>query len=155
MGGHGATSSYRLILQILTEDLDNGRVIYRSYAMTDPHSVKRNLNSYYWKSSTFVSRKLKDLHKQGPSSLDQDRYGSTYSPYSQRLYREPTNTEFSKLLVPFVGAYVRDKLRGLSTFEQWFVAFRVAPGKPGPDDVFHRFKHLSPPKDRVGQTRVR
>ena len=50
------------VLQILTEDLDNGRVIYRSWSPTsDRFSVKANRNNLYWKSSAFVIRKLKDL----------------------------------------------------------------------------------------------
>src|SRR5207249_3634206 len=44
---HPVTGS---ILQILTEDLDNGTVLYRSFSSTDRHSVKRNRNTYYWKS---------------------------------------------------------------------------------------------------------
>ena len=51
------------VLQILTEELDNGRVIYRSWApTTNRFSVRKNNNNYYWKSSAFVTRKLKELH---------------------------------------------------------------------------------------------
>jgi methionyl-tRNA formyltransferase len=50
------------VLQILTEDLDNGRVIYRSMSPTvDRFSVKANRNNLYWKSAAFVIRKLRDL----------------------------------------------------------------------------------------------
>ncbi|MGI8919832.1 MAG: hypothetical protein ACR2H6_14665, partial [Pyrinomonadaceae bacterium] len=47
------------MLQILNEQLDNGRVIYRSGAATiNRFSVKKNNNNYYWKTSAFVMRKL-------------------------------------------------------------------------------------------------
>src|SRR4030095_17246901 len=58
MEGSPVTGS---ILQVLTEELDGGRVIYRSHAHTDQHSVRRNRANYYWKSSAFLLRKLRDL----------------------------------------------------------------------------------------------
>ncbi|MBA3514784.1 MAG: hypothetical protein H0T77_10455 [Pyrinomonadaceae bacterium] len=51
------------ILQSLTEDLDNGKVIYRSWASPINISVKTNNNNYCWKSSAFVTRKLKELYE--------------------------------------------------------------------------------------------
>ena len=60
--GHAVTGS---ILQVLTEDLDNGVVLYRSFSATDPVSVTRNRNNYYWKSLSFLPRKLKELHAIG------------------------------------------------------------------------------------------
>src|SRR5215212_7869485 len=55
------------ILQVLTEDLDNGPVIYRSWSPTsDRFSVKANRNNLYWKSSAFVLRKLRDLAAGAP-----------------------------------------------------------------------------------------
>ena len=44
------------LLQVLNEDLDNGRVIYQSHAGTDRSSVTRNRHNYYWKSAAFVTR---------------------------------------------------------------------------------------------------
>ena len=58
------------VLQILNEDLDNGRVIYRSHAKTDRSSVWRNRNNYYWKSAAFVTRKLRELAEYGPAALE-------------------------------------------------------------------------------------
>ena len=58
----GTTGS---ILQILTEDLDAGKILYRSYSMTDEFSIIRNKNNYYWKSLSFLSRKIEELYKIG------------------------------------------------------------------------------------------
>ncbi|MFZ0063008.1 MAG: hypothetical protein WAL47_13340, partial [Pyrinomonadaceae bacterium] len=84
------------VLQILTEDLDNGRVIYRSWSPTcDRFSVKANRNNLYWKSSAFVMRKLRDLADGLPLCTPENRL---YRPYSNKLFRMPTNGEmFSRL----------------------------------------------------------
>jgi hypothetical protein len=42
-------------LQILTEDLDAGRVIYRSHSATDPVSLRRGRNRPFLKSANFVA----------------------------------------------------------------------------------------------------
>ena len=50
------------VLQVLSEDLDNGEVINRAWSRTsDRFSVKISRNNLYWRSSTFVIRKLKEL----------------------------------------------------------------------------------------------
>src|SRR6185503_1657393 len=54
------------MLQVLSEDLDNGEVINRSWTRTsDRFSVKSSRNNLYWRASTFVMRKLKELYDNG------------------------------------------------------------------------------------------
>ncbi|MGH9880854.1 MAG: hypothetical protein ACRD6N_05410, partial [Pyrinomonadaceae bacterium] len=71
------------MLQILNEQLDNGTVIYRSWAATiNRFSVKKNNNNYYWKTSAFIMRKLRELHEEGEvRAEDQELIGSL--PYSR------------------------------------------------------------------------
>lgn len=145
MENHPVTGS---ILQILTEDLDAGKVIYRSYAPTHRYSVKRNKNNYYWKSTAFVMRKLKELYENDESALDGDPHASLYHPYSQRLYKNPTNAELFPQLLKFSVRAGYDKLKERLTDRQWFVAYRINPKGNGIDDTFYRFKKLIPPKDR-------
>lgn len=142
---HPVTGS---ILQILTEDLDAGKVIYRSYAPTHKRSVKRNKNNYYWKSAAFVMRKLKELYEHDEPVLDGDPYASLYCPYSQRLYRNPTNCEFFPLLLKFGTRTGYGRLKELITQPQWFVAYRLNPKGNGIDDAFYRFKKILPPQGR-------
>ena len=95
------------VLQILNEDLDNGRVIYRSYAKTDRSSVWRNRNNYYWKSAAFVTRKLRDLAEDGPAALEAgscSRGCDDVHFYSERLFRKPDNLETLSL----VGRYLAE-----------------------------------------------
>ncbi len=145
MEGHPVTGS---ILQVLTKNLDGGKVIYRSYAPTHKRSVKRNKNNYYWKSTTFVLRKLEDLYKDGPDTLDSDPYAGVYHPYSHRLYRNPTNWELFPVLLKFGIRIAFDKLQELLYLKQWFLAYRIKPGVTEMNDVFYKFRPIIPPGDR-------
>jgi hypothetical protein len=145
MEGEPVTGS---VLQVLGDELDNGRVIYRSYALTDRRSVRRNMDNFYRKSAAFVIRKLRDLADRGPAALDNDVHGRTYAPYCRRLYREPGNLEMLALGGRLAGRYAADKLRHALFVDQWSLACRIHPGADGPDPAMHRFKLLQPPRDR-------
>lgn len=145
LNGHPVTGS---VLQILNEELDAGTVIYRSYAATNRRSVKRNKNHYYWKSSRFVARKLKDLHARGERALSDDQHGASYYPYSERLYRNPTNRELLPALVKLGGRTAFEKLVELTSREQWFVAFQFQYARIKNPEAFYRFQSVLPPTDR-------
>jgi hypothetical protein len=147
MERHPATGS---VLQVLSEELDGGRAIYRSYAATHPLSVNQNRLSYYWKSSTFVMRKLCDLHRDGAAALE-----TTAQPalpaYTQRLYTQPTNAAMARLLGRLAARYVMRHVRARAGFRQWTLAYRLASARTtddSPDLVFHRFRILEPPAGR-------
>ena len=110
MHGRPTTGS---VLQILNEDLDNGRVIYRSYAKTDRSSVWRNRNNYYWKSAAFVTRKLRELSEDGPSALEawSCSGGCSVRFYSERLFRKPDNLETVSLVGRYLAGRARERLR--------------------------------------------
>ena len=44
------------LLQVLTDKLDGGRVLYRSWSATDPVSLRRGRNAAFWKSSASPRR---------------------------------------------------------------------------------------------------
>ena len=136
------------VLQILSDDLDNGRVIYRSHAPTDRRSVRRNQENYYRKSAAFVVRKLRDLAEEGEAALAHDPHADVYMPYTRRLYKEPTNAEMVKLGMRLAARYVSDKARSAFYRDSWALAYRMHPGAAGPDPGFHRYKLLMPPRDR-------
>ncbi|MBM4439026.1 MAG: hypothetical protein FJ027_01280 [Candidatus Rokubacteria bacterium] len=151
MDGRPVTGS---VLQILSEELDGGRVIYRSYSSTHPISVNKNRHHYYWKSSTFVMRKLRDLHRDGVAALGEAAPRREGPPaYCERLYLRPTNTQMVRLLGRMAGRYVGKILETRATYGQWALAYRLTPEHRGrqdavPDLVLHRFRMLEPSPDR-------
>lgn len=137
------------ILQVLTEDMDGGQVLYRSYSATEPISVGRNRNRLFWKSSAFVLRLLNALYKRGPVCLEHsDPLAPTYAPYSHRLYTTPKNRDMIRPLFRIGRFYINHQIHRLLSFEQWFLAYRFKKKRDGPTPAFFRFKHLIPPKDR-------
>ena len=133
------------VLQILTEDLDNGRVIYRSWSPTsDKFSVKANRNNLYWKTSAFVMRKLKDLADGAPICTAENQL---YRPYSNRLFRMPTNGEMLPRLSRLGAQYVIGKFRGTFISDQWALAYRFKSAPSDSNNTLYRFKNVIPPKE--------
>ena len=149
MDGHPVTGS---ILQVLTEELDGGRVIYRSHARTDERSVRRNKANYYAKSAAFLPRKLRELSEEGVCALrDPLPDAGAWRAYSNRLYTAPTNGEMTRALLRLGGRFLTAKVRELYELDQWVMAYRLNPrsGAPDvPDQTLYRFTPLIPPKDR-------
>ena len=140
------------VLQILTEELDAGRVIYRSLAATSVFSVTKNRAGYFWKSTAFVTRKLRDLYEEGPGSLcDPSASASGPQAYSRRLYGTPKNRDLAPYLGRLVARYARQKIRDYTELNQWSLAYRFARTNVQgvvPDMTPFRFHEITPPRDR-------
>jgi hypothetical protein len=141
--GHAVTGS---ILQILNEDLDNGTVLYRSFSTTDRHSVRRNRNNFYWKSLSFLPRKLQELHAVGGTEfLRRLSSDDRLTFYSRRLYVTPGNWEFALLLTKHLVRNAARKARRVLFPDQWILLFDL---RDGLSQSLWRFKRIIPPRDR-------
>ncbi len=128
------------ILQVLTEALDGGKVLYRSMGATNFASLYKNRRATYWKSAEFMMRRLADLHRDGWGSLQALDTYSEQSTYARGIYRRPTNRQMLRFLAKTYSYRFRQKL--LSPLdEKWVLAFR----RRGSDD---RFTIVHPPADR-------
>ena len=133
------------VLQILSEDLDNGEVISRGWSRTiDRFSVKGSRNNLYWRSSSFVLRKLKELYENGKVTSD----ANVFRPYYNRLLKMPTNAELLPRLCKLTWSYAAQKVRYSFFFDQWQLAFRFRNSPDDPNNSFYRFNYLVPPKDK-------
>jgi hypothetical protein len=142
MEGHPVTGS---VLQRLTEELDGGPILYRSWSPTHPRSVWRNRGHVYWKSAAFVRREVEQLAREGESAVS----GGAPLPaiYDGRLYRKPGNREMARLLLGFLPRALGVTLDKALLRRQWFLAYRFSPERPWASDLF-RFRCLFPPRDR-------
>jgi hypothetical protein len=111
------------VLQVLTDALDGGKVLYRSIGATEFGSLHKNRRATYWKSAEFIMRRLTDLHRDGWAYLqDLDTYKERIA-YTRRIYRRPTTGQMVRFLAKTAGYRLRQK--ALSTLqEQWVLAFR-------------------------------
>lgn len=136
------------VLQILTEDLDNGRILYRSFCSTNPMSLEDNRSNVQWKTLHFIPRKLKELYEQGErhffARVDEANAHLTF--YDRRLYKTPTNGERSILLWKKLLQKCKRKWEATFYRRQWVLLFDIR------EDIstsLWRFKYLTPPKDRA------
>ena len=136
-----------MILQILSEDLDNGQVLSRSYSSTKPFSYIENMNHYFWKSPLLMTRKLAQLHTLGAETffdkVQSDNKGLSF--YSERLYTAPTNSELFKLTLTKVKEKIKHIIESEIYFDQWILMFDF---KSKFSSSLWRYKKIIPPKDR-------
>jgi len=135
------------ILQVLSEDLDAGRVLARSFSHTHPLSVHANLNNVLWKSLHLLPRMLKRVHQMGgeafEAAVDQNNRHPQF--YAEPLSRQPTNRQAFRPLLGLGCRAVRRKLASRLTVDQWRLMYRLA---DRPATSFWRFTPITPPPDR-------
>lgn len=136
-------------LQILTEDLDAGHVLYNSFSSTDDYSFRRNKNNMYWKSASFIPRLLKKLHNEGESDFFNYIKSLNQHPvlYSNRLYRTPGNKELLSRILFKYSSEIRKRIYHKFYMDQWILLFHFSKSR-NHKSAFYKYKKIIPPKDR-------
>ena len=136
------------VLQIINEDLDNGRVIHRAYYKTHKRSYKLNRINIILKSAKSVVNKVEQLARLGSIALEDPNSNGNIRPYSKPLYKIPNNRQMAIGLLKLTSRYIRDKL--MEPFErvQWFLSYKFNYKSTEPDQIFFRFRKILPPEDR-------
>ncbi len=135
------------VLQILSEDLDNGQVLYRSFSNTDTMSLRDNRSNFFWKTLSFMPRKMAELHRLGEENFFAKVEHENRHPifYSDRLYTEPSNAELAKLTFNKLKEKVKLVFDNKFRLEQWILMFHL---KDEFSSSLWRYKKIIPPKDR-------
>ena len=120
------------ILQVLTESLDGGRVIYRSLSATDFESLHLTLNPLYWKTSEFAIRRLRDLYTYGWGYIQSLEVFNEADSYKKGIYRTPPTPVMLRFLTRLALRKIYRRCRSLLVGErtQWFIAYRARTDKP-------------------------
>ena len=135
------------VLQIITEDLDNGMILYRSYSSTHDTSLKDNASNLYWKTLHFIPRKLNELYSIGGDLfLSRHKHANIHPQlYDRRLFKAPTNLEQAGLIWRKFLQKLGRKLDDTIYFNQWFLLYDI---RAAMSTSLWRFKRITPPKDR-------
>jgi hypothetical protein len=118
-----------VVLQVLTEKLDDGQVLSKSlFATARGLSPVSNLVFPYWGSTHFIIRKLHDLHECGWDYVS--RQALPRIPYRGKtdIYRTPTNAQMLKWLAPRIPQKAFRRLKpsnGQRTYH-WRICLRRA-----------------------------
>lgn len=144
MEGWSETGS---VLQILTEDLDNGHILARFYSCTDTLSVQDNVSGILWKSLSLMTRKMEEYHRFGKQSFLQQAQHSNRHPafYSERLYVSPTNAELARLTFWKLIEKIKILYHNRFVTDQWILMFHISQEF---SSSLWRYKKIIPPKDR-------
>lgn len=136
------------VLQILTEDLDNGAVMYRSWSPV--YTLQNNtLNGFFWKTSQFIPRKLKELYRTGWAEFSAriESANQDLQFYSGRNYKVPTNKEFLPMLFSLCWKWTKEKIGKIFYYNQWILMYSFGHNNTRPTSLF-RYKRILPPKNR-------
>lgn len=136
------------ILQILSEDLDGGQVIYRSWGPTRKLTIHQNLNNVYWRSVSFVPRVLKVLYEKGEPGLKEwaSRFNYPLEFYDRKLYHAPSNILALRHLLKQIAFLACLSFRRLLLYDNWTLYYHISK-KNGPALSFRQYKSLPTPKN--------
>lgn len=132
------------VLQILSEDTHSELVLHRSFSATQ-NLLSRSLNQCFWKSTSFLPRKLKELHDLGEERFFAKAHADNKAPlfYSNRFYSTPNNLQVIQLAwIQFAG-FLKSKLIRLLFLEQWVIWYRFQDGLA---TVLPQYTKIVPPK---------
>jgi hypothetical protein len=137
------------VLQVLSEDLDNGLVLDRTVSATHPLSVRRNRNELYWKASQLLPRQLGRLQAEGAQGYFARvrRENEPLQLYDRRLYSTQGlgNRHMLGYLARLQRQRLRNQLRARLYRDQWSLRYQFS---PQPATSLWRMKEIKPPPDR-------
>jgi len=137
------------ILQILSDELDGGQLLYRSQSATNTSYLNESRNSYYWKSAAFVPRMLKKLYENRETFIKQHVSPQNQHPefYSSRLYKTPGNGVIFKKIFSKAIDVLKTRISSLFYLNQWQLMYSFSKTDK-PSLELYKYKKLTPPKDR-------
>ena len=134
------------MLQVLSEQLDAGRVLERHVGATHSLSVARNKRELYLKTAPMLMDNLRRLHRYGdPGSRG---LGEGLGAYSFPLRKSPTNRDMARAIPRLAARWAGSKASHVFRFEQWFLAYRVRKNADDLNLAFYQFTPMLPPRDR-------
>ena len=134
-------------LQILTETLDGGLILYRSISSTDCSSYIRNRANLYWKTLSFIPRKLEQLSYQGADQFFKlvKRENADLELYSGPIFKSPTSFQVLKLLSRTILQEITKRIARQLQFDQWVLLISMSENIELRLNAYHR---ITPPSDR-------
>ena len=115
------------------------KIIYRSFSLTDPSSMKRSLNRCYWKSAAFPARMLKLLHDDPAAFNNIDIIANPIED------KELSNTSFAFNFISKTAKRVINRLKRGNTRRDWILMYNSA-CPPGRKIDLRDFKKLQAPR---------
>jgi hypothetical protein len=126
---------------------NKGRTLGRTFSGADPTRPYRGENRLFWRRAALLVQRLRVLRDNGWEYVSSPENCPTPEP--ELLTRTTPGTfAIARSTLKIVGRGMFSLLRRELTQEQWFVAFRDAPGRPEVLQDMGGFHVIRPPRDR-------
>lgn len=137
------------ILKILDRGDGRDTVLCRSYAQTNKMSVCEHNNISYWKTTTFILRKLRALHVLGEQEFFVGLRRESQHPafWSKKKFADVKITEWIRLILRQLLKISATLLRKIFYFNQYILLFDFNPCEEFSSTV-STYKKIIPPYDR-------
>ena len=141
------------VLQVLTEDLDGGRVLARSRSRTNLISVVRNKVGNYADAVPLVKRELLFLRNEHRVGFEASVGDDTWSCYDGPIYKAPHTRQVLKIAFRVSSRLIRAKLLEVTGHKQWFLLHQIQRDSVDlkenvPDGHIYKYKEIRSPPDR-------
>lgn len=138
-------------LQILSDDLDNGQILYKSFSQTKLKSVGLTKNIFYWKALSFMPNKIKELYELGEINFFKKINQLNNDPnfYSNPLFRTRNigNIKILGLIFRLSFNFIKSRISEIFFLNQWILLFKFHKND-SISRTFFRYKMIFPPFDR-------
>ena len=139
-----------VILQILNEDLDGGRVLARSWHLPDALKLGRQSQNVFMQAMSHFPRQVERLHRLGPqryfAEVERDNRDPDF--YSRPLFVAPGNAMALRRIGRLYARYAASKCAQLFFVRQWILLLcHTREGQLS--QSMWRFDQLRPPSDRI------
>lgn len=131
------------IVQILSEDLDNGLVLSKTLGATHKFSMNVGRNSIYAKGMFLMPRLIKKLYEEGDGFVKHSPAFPEF--YSHKLFTTPTNLQVAAFIVRMGSSSFLKFIRQLFFRNQWFLLYHISK-KGAIQPSMRKMKKLQPPK---------
>ena len=120
--------------------------LYASHSAVHPLSFVRTRNEHLWKCAGFVTRKLKDLSKNGRAAMTVSEPSETPLEQTDRQSRRVSarNRAIALPMVRYLNWRIRERIARRRSFDQWTLMTDLT----GAGDDFSKFQVLAPARDR-------
>lgn len=138
------------MLQVLTEKLDDGKVLCKGlFATSEGISKVRNSVTPYWGVSSFMIQKLRELHQYGWEHVERNALPA--APYlgKKQIYTSPTNLEMVQWLGAVFARKCIERVTRKATTIHWRLAMRTGKGLAldcGSEPDMKGFRWIDSPK---------
>jgi hypothetical protein len=137
------------ILEILSENVDEGVRLETSYSATEKLSVNRTTNNMYWKAVSILPRKLDELYRLGETEFFKKVRNANSHPefFDHKVLKAPTNKDVLGVVYRIYSNKILKTIKSFFYFNQWILLFKFEKEDKW-STSFHEFKKIVPPKDR-------